>query len=122
MKILFLVTFNLFVTTKDRPSQKDFNNYVGKWVTPQWEDLGIQLDITEEKLDEIKARLMGDCVKCCTEMFKHWCQKYPEEATWETLLEALESPCLEMNDLAKRIREKLLPGNCSTWVVDLNAH
>ena len=102
---------HLFV--KDRPSLKDFNNYVRKWITPRWEDLGIQLDITEEKLDEIKASLMADCVKCCTEVFKHWCQKYPEEATWKTLLEALESPCLEMNDVAKRIREKLLPGNCS---------
>ena len=30
---------------------------------------------------------------------------------WETLVEALESPSLEMNDLAKKIREKLLPGD-----------
>ena len=97
--------------TKDRPTRKDFNNHLRNSVTSRWEDLGIQLDITEEKLDEIKAN-SPDNVARCSEMFKHWCQKYPHEATWETLIEALESPSLEMNDLAKRIREKLTsPGD-----------
>ena len=94
---------------EDRPRLKDFNNLVRKSVTPHWEDLGVQLDIEEEKLAEIKANLLDD-VKCCTEMFKYWCQKYPNKATWETLLEALTSPSLEMNDLAERIRQNLLPG------------
>ena len=93
---------------KDRPSLKDFNNHVRKSVTPCWEDLGVQLDIEEAKLDEI-ASSPAKPERCCTEMFKHWCQKYPDKATWDTLIEALESPSLEMNDLAKRIREKLLP-------------
>jgi len=95
---------------KDRPSLKDFNNHVRKSVTPCWEDLGVQLDIEEAKLAEI-ASSWPKPERCCTEMFKHWCQKYPDKATWKTLIEALESPSLEMNDLAKRIREKLLPAS-----------
>ena len=104
---MYHLTF--YYGTKDRITRKDFNNHVRNSVTPRWEDLGIQLDINE-KLDEIKAN-SPDNVARCADMFKHWCQKYPQKATWETLVEALESPSLEMNDLAKKIREKLLPGD-----------
>ena len=95
---------------EDQPSLRDFNNLVRQSVTPHWEDLGVQLRITVEKLDEIKANFPQNVTRCTLEMFKYWCQTYPNKATWETLLEALTSPSLQMNELAQRIQQNLLPG------------
>jgi len=106
--IIYMIIIVIY-ETEDRPSPKDFNNHVRKQVASIWDDLGIQLDIDLSKLDQIQADHQ-DNLKRCTEMFKHWCQKYPIEATWESLIEALKSPSIELNDLAESIKQKLLPG------------
>ena len=70
--------------------------------------MGIELGIEDCTLDEIKYNNPGDARTCCRETIKYWLQN-ATDASWNSLIQALESDSLSQKALAKEIREKLLP-------------
>ena len=59
-------------------------------VTPtKWYRLGLQLNISENELDKIKANNSTDVDSCILEMFKTWLRNTPD-ATYAELKDALD--------------------------------
>jgi len=77
----------------------------------KWYDIGLELfDLEDEsELELIKSSKFGK-VECCAEMLELWLHRQPY-ATWNQLLEALESPGIELNNVALKIR-RMLSGMC----------
>lgn len=75
----------------------------------KWYDLGIELHIDADKLEEIKVDY-HDARTRCREMFKHWIDNNPKDSSWKTLIQALESNNLSRATLADDIQKKLLSG------------
>ena len=80
-----------------------------------WYDLGVQLDLREDKLDEIQANKPSNRKECCTEMFKYW-RRSDLNASWKILTEALEAPSLHLHELARTLRRKLKSGKVLIFV------
>ena len=89
-----------------RPSIRDFDNLVNCKVSAKWYALGVQLDIDGNRLDEIECNNPRDASTCCREAFKYWLDNNTD-ASWESLLKALESEGVSKKNLAREIREKL---------------
>ena len=59
-------------------------------------------------LDEIGVMHRRDVQECFHEMIRQWL-KNPEKATWEALVEALQSSMIQEHRLAERLRKKYIP-------------
>ena len=77
-----------------------------KDVTPEWSELGLQLNLSPVTLDEIKANPQKDpVVKKFDNMLKYWIKDGKEDTrTWGFLAMAVEKS--RNNALARRIRER----------------
>ena len=72
--------------------------------------MGVQLDLDGNTLDTIKLDNPSNAKACCREAFKEWSKKCTN-ASWELLLQALESNGVGEKTLAEDIRGTLLSGN-----------
>ena len=93
-----------------KPTKKKLLDYVVARVTPLWHDLGITLfnEDQESHLDIIKSNYT-DKKTCCKEMFWHWL-KTDTSASWQKLIQALQSPSVELFVVADDL-EKMLTGS-----------
>jgi len=93
----------------DRPTPKDLYNHVILQAAVKWRDLGVQLldPPSESELDIIKEDHPQNVRECCKCVLRKWLEKTPD-ASWKQLLEALRSPCVELNHLADQIEYKLI--------------
>ena len=93
-----------------RPSKKKLLDHVVSRVAPHWYDLGITLldEDQESHLDVIKSNYT-DKKECCKEMFWHWLSSNTS-VTWKQLVEALQSPGVNLTVVAADIK-KMLTGS-----------
>lgn len=103
-----IVTFTISIKI-GRPSLKYFDNHVNPRISAKWYPFGIQLGIPDYALDEIKANNPGDVRSCCREALKYWLTKN-YDASWEKVLQALQSESISERTLAEDIEKKLLSG------------
>ena len=73
-------------------------------VASKWEDIGIQLDIDDGLLSEVKANYHGDSASSLREMLRIWLKKSNPEPSWNDIVEALE--CLREEKLSQELNEK----------------
>ena len=72
-----------------------------------WWYLGIQLLKSRMgTLSTIKANYPQDVNRCCQALLEKWLESQ-SDASWDQLIEALESPLVEMVYLAERIKSRL---------------
>jgi len=93
----------------DRPFTKDLHNHVVQGAARNWKDLGIQLldpSISDRVLDIIEIDHPQDSTTCCKCMLRKWLDT-KLDASWSQLLNALRSPCVQLNHLADQIKQKL---------------
>ena len=70
----------------------------------KWKKVGLELDIQQDQLNTISERCNGDPILCYSEVFTAWEKMTdPADFTWATIVEALESPIVEENKLARDI-------------------
>ena len=76
-------------------------------VSEKWFDIGIQLKLTPSNLKMIEAdyKKVEDC---CREMLHTWLTQEPEP-TWAALVEALKSPPVKCDNVARKIELEHLP-------------
>ena len=93
------------------PTKKKLVDHVIPRVSPQWYVLGVKLlkEEQESHLDIIKSDNAGDKKQCCTDMFWYWLSTNTS-ATWKQLIEALQSPAVELPVVAADL-EKMLTGS-----------
>ena len=84
------------------------------YVSPQWYVLGVKLlkEEQESHLDIIESDYAGDNKKCCIAMFRYWLST-STGATWKQLIEALQSPAVELPVVAADL-EKMLTGTVAS--------
>ena len=75
-------------------------------VASKWYRLGVELfdEREEHKLDTIKVNHKNDADECCFEMFRVWLQT-DINATWSRIVEALESPGINLTSVAADLRK-----------------
>jgi len=96
---------NYVTLGEDRPSTKDLHNHVVQGVAGKWRDAGVQLldpSISDTVLDITEIDHPQDSTTCCKRMFRKWLDTKPD-ASWSQLLNALRSPCVQLNYLADQI-------------------
>ena len=80
--------------------------HVIPYVATKWYELGAELfDEKEEHiLGTIETNYSRDANKCCFEMFRSWLQT-DTNATWSRIVEALESPGINLASVATDLRK-----------------
>ena len=74
------------------PSSYDLSRLVVPHVSHLWRDIGSNLEIAPDRLDEADADCSGDALECCMKVFNFWLSgegKGPK--TWNTLLVVLRT-------------------------------
>ena len=114
MTILAFICYILSIGN-DRPSTKDLHNHVVQGAAGKWRDFGVQLldtSTSDRILDIIEKDHPQDVTTCCKCMLRKWLDTNPD-ASWSQLLDALRSPCVQLDYLADQIEHKLVMNrNC----------
>ena len=71
-------------------------------VRAKWHAIGIKLNVDTGTLDGIRTSNNDRCTNCLTDLIKHWLEQ--PAASWEGLVEALESDSIDEKTLAQKIR------------------
>ena len=82
----------------------DLLNRVASRAMAKWEVLGLQLNIPPQQLSTIQK---GNPILCYADVFDIWERKSDPPFTWATIVEALRSPIVKENSLAKEIEDWL---------------
>ena len=82
----------------------DLLNRVASRIMDKWEVLGLQLNIPTQQLSKIQE---SSPILCFAEVFDIWERKSDPPFTWATIVEALRSPLVNENTLAKEIEDWL---------------
>ena len=69
-----------------------------------WERMGIELEIDDGDLRQIKADNPLDKCNCLLEMFRKWLTQVSPEPTWAAIADAVEQ--IGDKELARRLRSK----------------
>ena len=60
-------------------------------VANEWEDIGIELDIEEGRLMQIKSDNAGDSKACLREMLRVWLSRVAPPPSWSAMADALDT-------------------------------
>lgn len=69
-----------------------------------WEDIGVELQVDDGELRQIRQDRPSDSTGCLRELFRKWLTQTSPEPSWATIAEALEH--LGDEDLARALRSK----------------
>ena len=79
---------------------KELLNQIASKAQDMWHIVGIELDIDDHELNAI---VHGSPVRCYLKVFELWRKKGTPPFTWTTILDALKSPAVGANDLARDV-------------------
>ena len=82
----------------------DLLNRVASQAMDKWKVLGLQLNIPTHQLRTIQE---SSPILCFAEVFNIWERKSDPPFTWATIVDALRSPIVAENSLAKEIEDWL---------------
>ena len=78
------------------------NNRVACRAMDKWEVVGLQLNIPTQQLNMIQK---GNPILCYADVFDIWERKSDPPFIWATIVEALRSPIVKEDSLAKEIED-----------------
>ena len=87
-----------------KPTLKQLQQELYNKATNKWKDIGIQLDIDEGQLDEIKSDTSSDSRACLREMLIVWLRRVDPPPSWSAIAEAIDF--LGDKELASHLRSK----------------
>ena len=93
-----------YLTAKDLGKIQNILSEVYK----KWFDIGIQLELTHGTLENIEANYKT-VEERCREMLHTWLSQVEPAPTWAALVEALKSPSVKCEDVARKIELEHLP-------------
>ena len=77
-------------------------------VCEKWFDIGIQLKLAPSSLNKIEANFKT-VEECCRKMLLTWLSQVDPKPTWSALVEALKSPPVKCEYVARKIKLEHLP-------------
>ena len=69
-----------------------------------WEDIGVELQMNDGELKQIKQDNSNDSKSCLRELFRKWLTRVSPEPSWTAIADAVEH--LGDEDLARTLRTK----------------
>ena len=81
---------------------KELLNQIASKAEDMWHIVGIELDIDDHELNAIEHANPGP-ILCYLKVFELWKKKGTPPFTWTTILDALRSPAVGVNDLARYV-------------------
>ena len=75
-------------------------------VSPRWEDIGLQLQLSPNILEIIKKDNPGDCRACLREMLKEWMKQLEPPPSWRAIVTAIEF--CSYHHLARKLKREYL--------------
>ena len=69
-----------------------------------WEDIGIELEIDDGVLKQIKLDNHGDSKSCLRELFRKWLSQADPSPSWANIIDAVEG--IGEEDLAHSLQHK----------------
>ena len=110
----------LISTPLDSPglNLKDLLNELAG-VTSKYYEIGIQLDIKDEILKQIESNHKNNIKRCFSEMLDYWLKGNSGDASWSSLVSALESPFVGEKTLAATLRKKYITSSEITSTLTL---
>ena len=82
---------------------KDLIRYL-KDIVIRWYELGVELDVPLNKLDEIRCNNSSDVYQCKLLMLQEWQRRPTLKPSWCTLVDALRK--MEENVIAEKIAQQ----------------
>ena len=82
---------------------KDIMHYL-KDIVIRWYELGVELDVPLNKLDEIRCNNSSDVYQCKLLMLQEWQRRPTLKPSWCTLVDALRK--MEENVIAEKIAQQ----------------
>jgi hypothetical protein len=73
-----------------------------------WEDIGVELEVDDGVLKQIKADNPGDSKGCLRELFRKWLSRVDPQPKWADIVEAIEG-IIGDEELASKIKKKYCP-------------
>ena len=92
---------NIFISAK--PELRDLMREL-RTKAAEWEDIGVELQVDDGELRQIKRDNANDSKSCLRELFRKWLTWTSPEPSWGAIAEAVER--LGDEDLARTLRSK----------------
>ena len=73
-------------------------------IVEQWSELGVQLDVPLNKLNEIRCNNSSDVYQCKLLMLQEWQRRPTLKPSWCTLVDALRN--MKENAIVKRLSQQ----------------
>ena len=70
----------------------------------EWEDIGVELEVDDGDLKQIKSDNPVDSKSCLRELFRRWLQRIDPKPSWTGIIDAVAS--LGDQELASRIKSQ----------------
>ena len=97
-----IIIFFAHTATSNKLNIKKLLTELRDKVADEWEDIGIQLDIEEGQLKQIKSDNAGDSKACLREMLRVWLSHVAPPPSWSAMADALDT--LGHQDVAADLR------------------
>ena len=101
---------------ESEPKLRDLMNKVAAKLPSKWWDVGIQLDLTGDELENLKAMYGGNTRQCFTMVFEYW-KKRTRNYSWAAIITALEAPLVGEKRLAEELKATLGGPSCENVYV-----
>ena len=89
-----------------KPTLKDLMREL-RVKSADWEDIGVELEVDDGILRQIKTDNPGDSKSCLRELFRKWLSRINPQPKWEDIIEAVEG--IGDEELASKIKAKYCP-------------
>lgn len=92
---------------------RELMNQVGCHVKDNWRPVGSELGLSVADLNSIDDSKQGNAIQCISEVFSKWIRSQSKTpVNWQTLLVSLCKPQVERKDIADKVYQEFLKGNC----------
>lgn len=73
-------------------------------VSDKWEDIGVELEVDDDRLVQIRTQFPGDNKRCLREMIREWLKANNPPPSWEAIAQVMDD--MKENELATHLRSK----------------
>ena len=88
---------------ESEPELRDLMNKVAAKLPNKWWDVGIELDLTGDELENLRTMYGGNTRQCFTMVFEYW-KKRTRNYSWAAIITALEAPLVGEKRLADELK------------------
>ena len=89
------------------PELSDLLNKVADKTRSIWETIGLQLNISSDRIKSISESYPRSPIRCYAEVFDVWRKSGSPPYTWATIIDALRAPIVGEHQLATELQQWL---------------